>query len=268
MSGTAGLTIGALVALLGVACATAPGAAVDDRTPPVRVSVRPLFVVPTGASGPTDAQRDLLARHLLWARWRYVELLGPAGSFALDTAAEVVTAAHPWSYYRGRFETGVPEITVELLAHFGVTCFSDPWVFVIIVMNPAVDEPVGGGRPINGYFNNGGGIVVRSSYALDNHPFIQSTLQHELGHAFGLVHVDVYGRNMDTDSSMMSYNPAHHTNGVEDASEPGVFAAEDRAALALNQRGFPGLTYGGPPGATLIALGPMTLPGLPHWTGP
>jgi hypothetical protein len=127
---------------------------------------------------------------------------------------------------------------------------------------------VGGGRPINGYFNNGGGIVVLSSYALDNHAFIQSTLQHELGHAFGLVHVDVYGRSMDTDISMMSYNPAHHTNGFVDAAEPGVFGAEDRAALALNQRVFPGLTYGGPPGATLIALGPMTLPGLPTLTLP
>jgi hypothetical protein len=43
-------------------------------------------------------------------------------------------------------------------------------------------------------------------------PFL-ATLIHEMGHAFGLTHVDCHGYNMDTNGSLMSYNPRLSSKG-------------------------------------------------------
>ncbi len=252
--------LAALAALFG--CATEPR---PTNQLPERVSVRPVFFVPAGEAQPSDAQRAKAVQHLVWARQRYVALLGSAGGFGLDTVTTVVQGGQNAAFYAAQFESGVPLMTVELLEHWGLTRYSAGWVYVIIVMNADADQPTGGGRPINGGFNNGGGIVVLSSYALDSIAFFQSTLRHELGHAFGLVHVELYGRSMDTDSSLMSYNPAHHSDGFTDSPTPGTLGFEERAALALNQRVFPGLTYTGPVIPTLYGLVPMTLPGHPDF---
>ncbi|MEK6610036.1 MAG: hypothetical protein AABZ35_03850, partial [Gemmatimonadota bacterium] len=184
--------------------------------------MRPIFFAPEGASLPSAEQRARLARHLAWARARYTELLGGRDSLALDTATVVVQGRMPPAFYRGRPEDGVPEIVAELLDHFRVSRFSCPWVLVVVVMNPRDDFPTGGGRPLNGGLGTGGGLVVLSSFALDRVPNVQSTIQHELGHAFGLPHADGYGRDMRTDPSLMSYNPAHHTDGFRPSGTPGV----------------------------------------------
>jgi len=42
----------------------------------------------------------------------------------------------------------------------------------------------------NGGCNTAGGMEVMSSNTLDRAPNFQSTLQHEIGHALGLPHVD------------------------------------------------------------------------------
>lgn len=252
----------AALGLLLAACATEPPAG-NPHALPERVAVRPVFFVPAGEAQPGAAQRDRVARHLVWARQRYIALLGPAGSFTLDTVTTVVQGARNETFYASQTESGVPHMTVELLEHWGLTRYSAAWVYVIIVMNADADLPTGGGRPLNGGFNNGGGIVVMSSYALDNIPFFQSTLRHELGHAFGLVHVELYGRSMDSDSSLMSYNPTHHSDGFTDSPTPGTLGHEERAALALNQRVFPGLAYSGPSIPIIYGLVPMDLPGHP-----
>ncbi len=235
--------------------------------------MRPVFFVPAGEAGPSSDQRARLARHLAWARARYPDLLGPSGAFALDTsAAAVVSGRRPAAFYRSRPEDGVPEIVAELLDHFRVSRFVCPWVFAIVVMNPRDDYPTGGGRPLSGGLDTGGGLVVLSSFALDRIPFVQSTLQHELGHAAGLPHVDVYGRDMRSDPSLMSHNPTHHTDGFRPAATPGLFTAEDVRALARNQRLFPGLRFDPArhaPAAHAIApdiitLGPMYIPGHPE----
>ena len=56
--------------------------------------------------------------------------------------------------------------------------------------------------------------------ALDRAPNFQSTLRHELGHAFGLVHVDVYKYDMKTNRSVMAYNSAHRTNRFQESRTP------------------------------------------------
>jgi hypothetical protein len=245
-----------------------------DPVPPRRVAVRPVFFAPVGEPGPSSDQRARLARHLAWARARYAQLLGPGGAFALDTsAAAVVSGRRPAAFYRSRGEDGVPEIVAELLDHFRVSRFASPWVFVIVVMNPRDDYPTGGGGPLNGGLDTGGGLVVLSSFALDRVTHVQSTLQHELGHAAGLVHADWYGRDMRTDPSLMSWDSAHHTDGFRDAATPGLFTAEDVRALARNQRLFPGLRFDPArhaPAAHAIAPGivtfkvTMSIPGHPE----
>lgn len=97
---------------------------------------------------------------------------------------------------------------------------------------------------MNGGFNTGGGTALLSSRAFTHRPNGQSTLQHELGHAFGLPHVDAYGYQLKSNSpSIMAYNPAHHTKGLLPSSTPGRFIPEDLRGLALNQRVFPGLKF-------------------------
>ena len=51
-------------------------------------------------------------------------------------------------------------------------------------------------------------MAVISSFALTRTPNVQSTTQHEIGHAFGLMHVNAYGIDMKSGDSIMSYNPA------------------------------------------------------------
>jgi hypothetical protein len=139
-------------------------------------------------------------------------------------------------------------------------------------MNPQQDWPAGGGRPLNGGFDTGGGIVILSSRGLDATAHFQSTLQHELGHGFGLPHVSAYRYDMGTSPSLMSYNPRHHTDGFRPAAEPGRLLPEDRRGLALNRRAFPEFSFDRrrdvPEGyklADLAWLPPMNIPDQPPY---
>lgn len=82
-----------------------------------------------------------------------------------------------------------------------------------------------------------------SSHFLDQVSYFQSTLQHELGHSFGLRHMDEYGYDQKTSLSIMSYNPAHGTNGFQPSATPGILVPEDLRGLALNRRCFPKLRF-------------------------
>jgi hypothetical protein len=138
-------------------------------------------------------------------------------------------------------------------------------------MNPKDDFPNGGGRSLNGGFNTGGGIVELSSYALDKIPNVQSTIQHELAHSFGLPHVDVYGYDMKSNDSIMSYNPKHHTKAFAPSATPGKLIPEDLRGLSFNHRVFSKLRFDRerdvPAGYALaeriVTLGPMQIPGQP-----
>jgi hypothetical protein len=169
-------------------------------------------------------------------------------------------------------EMGAPRIAGELLSATKFNRLDCPYIFVAVVMNEADTFPVGGGRPFNGGFNTGGGIVVVSSFALNKLPNFQSTLEHELGHAFGLPHIDVYGQDMAASASIMSYNPAHHTRGMKPSLTPGTLVREDVVGLSFNRRAFPKLAANrgqiAPPGSAqprLVPLGPMTIDGQPPY---
>ncbi len=266
-----------LMSFLVLAVLSGESARADERAaylPPERVEVLPLFIVPKGAPSPTRAQQNKLVRHLEWSQRRYREMLGDRDTFSIAREKpHVLRSEHPLEFYR-RQPKGRSALlwTAELLAEFKQTRFNCPYVFVVVVMNGKDRFPVGGGRPINGGINSGGGYLHISSYALDRLPNFQSTLQHELGHAFGLPHVDVYRYDMKTNASIMAYNQNHKTNGFKPARVPGVLIPEDVRTLARNDRVFTKLRFDAkrdvPRGykmARFTTLGPMTIPGHPDY---
>jgi hypothetical protein len=242
-----------------------------DYPPPKEVKVLPVFFVPKGESPPTKQQAANLQKHVTWAQTRYKQILKGRDTFALaERKPQVYRAEHNLAYYRAQSEGAAPQIVDELLRHYKYNRYNCPLIFLAIVMNPHDDYPGGGARPFNGGINTGGGIVEMSSYGLGNAPNFQSTLQHELGHAFGLPHVDVYGYDMENNPSLMAYNPKHLTDGFKPSKTPGILIAEDIRALALNRRVFPRLRFDPksdvPQGykvQRIITLGPMNIPGHP-----
>ena len=250
-----------------------PGAPALSIEPPEQVEVLPVFVVPRGEAPPTLEQTRRLVEHLKLCQRRYEAMLGRRDTFRLaEGPMRVHRSGSTLAELRRLPEDAAPELVGALLTEFKLNRFNCPYVFLAVVMNPGSDWPAGGGRPLNGGFNTGGGIVVLSSHGLDRSPNFQSTLQHELGHGFGLPHVEVYGYDMKTNPSVMSYNPAHHTQEFRPSRTPGRLIAEDIRGLALNRRAFPKLTFDpardiarGSRLAKLVWLGPMTIPGHPAY---
>jgi hypothetical protein len=195
-------------------------------------------------------------------------MLGQKITFAkVSGAPAVYRAPQDLAFYRKQPEGAAPQIVSELLKHFRVSRTACNASYLVIVMNPHDDFPGGGGRPINGGYGTGGGVLTLSSYALDKVPNFQSTLQHELGHSFGLPHVKSYGYDMGHNDSIMSYNLKHHTNGFAPSKTPATLIPEDRQGFALNQRVFPGLKFDKardvPAGYKLhapVKIPPMNLP--------
>ncbi len=231
------------------------------------VRVLPVFFVPVDEVMPTNSQITALMRHLTWTQQRYREMLGGRATFEIAGTQPIVYRAREASaFYRAQPEGAAPNYVEELLAYTKHDRYSCPFVFLVLYVSPSQDFPTGGGRPLNGGYNTGGGVVILSSYALDRAENFQSTLEHEIGHSFGLPHVDVYGYSMDNCKSIMSYNRRHWTKGFRPSATPGVLIPEDLRGLALNQRVFPGLQFSRadlPAGyrmAGLVNLGPMSIP--------
>lgn len=257
------------VSASGVLSAPVPG---DPAETPAdqahEITVLPIFFVPQDEAEPTPEQSATLMRHLVWTQTRYRELLRGQDTFNIAQGSPVIyKAEHPLGFYRGLPENAAPQIVKESLAHLKTDRAACKHILLTVLMNPHQDFPGGGGRSINGGFDTGGGIVVLSSFALDKFPNFQSTLQHEIGHSFGLPHINVYGYDMKTSDSLMGYNPAHHTEGFEPSATPGIFLPEDLRGLGINKRAFPHFTFDPvkdiPVGYAIkpvVKLGPMKLP--------
>jgi hypothetical protein len=204
-----------------------------------RLKVLPVFIVPAGGITPTSSQKDSLMHYLFWAQTRYFEMMKFRSTFMLaDSTPHVYLSSHDDTYYQTNPDVAAAW-TDELLNDNNVNRFNCPYIFLTVYMHPTSLFPVGGARPINGGFNLGGGIIILSSYDLDNTPNFESTIQHELGHSFGLCHADVYGKSMSTDSSLMSYNPNHHTSWFTPSPTPGILSPENLRDLSLNKKAFP-----------------------------
>ncbi len=237
------------------------------QEPPQKVTVLPIFVVPKGQKAPKKKDIELLERHLRWAQSRYREMLSNQSTFKMEDKLKTFRSKRTLNgYQKGNAADFLAE---ELLEEFRTDRFSCKYIFVAVFVNPKTRFPKGGGRPFNGGINTGGGIVVFSSKALNSENF-QSTLQHELGHAFGLTHVNMYGYDMTRSDSIMAYNPKHHTHGFTPSRTPGILIPEDLRGLAFNDRVFDNLEFDkerqSPRGYELkdiYHLGPMNLPNHP-----
>ncbi len=252
---------------------TAPYISAAEYNLPDRVAVMPVAFVPSDQKAPTSNESSLFIKHIVMAQKRYGELLNGDTFELAKPTVQVVRGQRPLDFYRKGEERGAPEIVSELLTHFKVSRFECPHVYCILLMNSRDSFPEGGGRTINGGMNTGGGMMYIASSELMNNKHFQCTLQHELGHGFGLCHVNAYGYDMNSNASIMSYNPAHHNVGFTASPTPGVLIPEDRRALALNKRVFAKVTFDPerdvPAGYKLarqiVPLGPMTLPEQPNF---
>jgi hypothetical protein len=158
----------------------------------------------------------------------------------------IVFGKHPASHYKKQEESVETcyESLSEIFEDQGWNRFNCPYVLVIIKMISKDDWLGSCGRPFNRGFNGGGGLVYMSSRCLDgNPPWFQSALQHELGHSFGLVHINAYGYDQYKNLSIMSYNKSMRWNGIRPPKTPGVLIPEDLRALAKNKKVFPNFSF-------------------------
>ncbi|MES2792293.1 MAG: hypothetical protein V4719_21930 [Planctomycetota bacterium] len=243
--------------------------------PPATLEVLPVFFVPRRETPPSAAEKKVVLDHLKWTQRTYRKLLKGKTTFRIANREPlIVKSDKSLAVYHELPESGVPEMVGQILEQLKQDRFSTPYVFLIVVTNRVDDFPVGGGRPLNGGVQEGGGLMCFSQFAFNKIPHVQSTLQHEVGHSFGLSHVDAYKYDMTTNESLMSYNTKHHTNGFADSVEPGVLIPEDLRTLAMNDRGFDNLTFSTtedvPEKYSLCpyipSLPPMKIAGQPDYT--
>ncbi len=211
--------------------------------PPERVSVFPLFFIPSDQKLPTKEDALLLMNHLKWAQRWFHSALGGRDTFTIAIDQPYIyRSGSPLEYYVNQRPgmRGAVEME-ELLEHFQLTRFNCPYIF--LRMQSARSERPPGGRSLNGGYNTGGGSVGLATPWLKNRAGFQSTLRHELGHAFGLVHAEAYGYDQNANESVMAYNASHATKGFAESSTPAKLIPEDIRALALNRRVFPKLKF-------------------------
>ena len=187
--------------------------------PSEHISVMPVVFAPKGEKTPDRELDAVVLRHLKWTQRRYGELLGT--TFEIENEVRRVRGAKTLEEYRKRDGDAVMDFAAELLKEFAYSRFNCPHIFLIVVVNPKDDWPLGVGCVFNGGYNTGGGATMMSTDAFVKKPNAQSTLEHELGHTFGLPHVSSYEIEMNGNNpSMMSYNPAHWSRGFEPSLQP------------------------------------------------
>lgn len=224
-----------------------------------RVTVVPVIFLTTDAvRGVTDAELvrygALLQQHLSIGQKKYRALL-ETDTFAVEEKVLTVYGARESAYYdnipKRDDADGVDVITAEIFRAARDNRTDSHAIYLTLFVREGYAAPApgnhqfGGGRTFNGPPGSGGGVIVlEMSSLLRDRPYpIQSTLVHELGHAFGLTHPNCFGYDINTNNSLMSYNPRHHTKGFEPAPLSGTFNPEEFYELSLNKRVFPHFSY-------------------------
>jgi hypothetical protein len=219
--------------------------------PGPRSVVQPVLFLPRDASlSPAERTHALalLRDHVALSQDKYRALLGTTFE---ASAPSVVQSAEPYVTFVPHANNAgarVDRIGAELLAKRGEDRYSSNAVFAVVFVRPTANGSLGealpgGGLPFNGSGNTGGGYLELDYASLISdtpYPF-QSSLEHELGHAFGLPHADCHGYDLANDPSMMSYNRAHWTRGL--TKSPATFGPEDYYLLSLNRRAFPDFVF-------------------------
>ena len=263
--------------LAGFGCGAAPPGDVDEGSGadaparivgalnaealPPSVSVMPVILVPSGVGQPSTAEKNELMLQLTWAQQRYSQMLGAVDTFSMaqTTVSVVNDTNHNAAFYaameKGIYRNNDPEAVKVVLNSFGKDRFNNPYIYCIVVKGTAGGG--GGGVTMNGGTGAGGGYMIfRGDVLLKNAqgqwkvPNFQSSLRHELGHTFGLLHSwEAYGDDLpryaaDTGDSVMSYNLSHQTGpNHQEAPSAGILLPEEIRELSLNKRVFANLTF-------------------------
>lgn len=240
---------------------------------PDRLTVLPVLFVPSDSSisaNDAEAARGLLREHLKITQRRYQILLGTDTFHFQVEEPGIYHGALTTLGYMNATPDPAHVMARELLAWKGENRTTSRHVFVSVLIRPAgqpcgVDGRnclAGGGRTFNGGFGTGGGIVHMEYQSLlcdpSNglyrdfpYPFL-STIEHEIGHAFGLVHVSTTdGRTLDCyflqdaelSPSIMGYNPSHHSACLQESADPGIFEPEEYFLLDRNKLAFPNFFF-------------------------
>lgn len=218
-----------------------------------RLVVQPVFFLPTDNATYSREEMsrfsDLLFAHLNLASEHWRRILRTDTFEITRDGARVYFARRPGSYYTMPKAADAAHLMLkELFDEYGDNRNTSRFIYLVIYARPAgalQGEILGGARTMNGMPGTGGAFAhLELSSLLTDKPYpFQSTLVHELGHAFGLTHPSCYGYPLSENDSVMSYNPRHHSRGLPASPGPGELNPEEYYAIALNRLAFPSFVF-------------------------
>ena len=211
---------------------------------PALIRVKPIFFVPKNEQAPTQQQQIKLIKHLKLAQKWYKRMLLNRDTFELvEGKPQIIDGNFTLDEYIEKYNNIALQVTSEILTTLNLTRFNCPYIFLIFFMQPDRGAPNPSGVPFNGGANNGPGLVIITSHRLDTYSNIQGTIQHELGHSFGLIHTAVYGYDMKTNSSIMSRGNTNIMHNGFRLNPKATLIPEDLRALNYNKKVFPKFHY-------------------------
>ncbi|MCK5600999.1 hypothetical protein KAR91_03960, partial [Candidatus Pacearchaeota archaeon] len=211
---------------------------------PTLIRIKPIFFVPKNEQPPTQQQQTILSKHLKITQKWYERMLMGRDTFELVKGGyQIIDGNYTLDEYLEKYDNIALQVTSEILTELNLTRFNCPYIFFIVLMQPNKDLPGPSGVPFNGGTDNGPGLAITTSYRLDTYSSIQGTIQHELGHSFGLMHTVVYGYDMKINPSIMSRGNTNIKHNGFRLNSKATLIPEDLRILNYNKKVFPNFYY-------------------------